>query len=161
MTCNAFPTIFAHPMRALGWDVRKERTCSFFSFAKGLVTDWAFHRLPVEQRLVSFQILGKPLAAYRRHAFIRTVECKVRAFPSEKAIFGVLDFRTPKIQTLRPKGTNAPHRPFFHLILTWRPLERSSRADACKVGLFQRRWRAQKPAVLGSVQSSFALWRFK
>ena len=75
-------------MRALARDIRQQWTCCLPSFAKGLVTDWAFQWLPIEQRLVSFQILGKPLAAYRRHAFIRTVECKVRAFPSEKAIFG-------------------------------------------------------------------------
>ena len=161
MTCNAFPTVFAQPMRAFAWDVRKERTCSFFSFAKGLVTDWAFSRLPVKKCFVGIQVLGNPLARDRRHAFIRTVECKVRAFPSEKAIFEGDKLSPSKNQTLRPKGTNAPHSPFFHLILTWRRLERSSRADACRLGLFQRRCRAQKPAVLGSVQSSFALWRFK
>ena len=143
MTCNAFPTVFAQPMRAFAWHIRQQWTCCLLSIAKGLVTYWAFQRLPVEQRLVCVQVLGNPLARDRRHAFIRTVECKVRA------------------QTLRPKGTNAPHRPFLHRILTWRPLERNSRADACKLGRFQRRWRAQKPAVLGSVQSSFALCRFK
>ena len=62
MTCNAFPTIFAQPMRAFGWDVRKERTCCLLSIAKGLVTYWAFQWLPVEQRLVSVQVLGNPLA---------------------------------------------------------------------------------------------------
>ena len=49
---------------------------------------------------------------------------------SEKAIFGGDKLSPPKNQTLRPKGTNAPHRPFLHRILTWRPLERSSRARA-------------------------------
>jgi hypothetical protein len=82
MTCNAFPTVFAQPMCALGWDVRKERTCCLLSIAKGLVTYWAFQRLPVEQRLVCVQVLGNPLARYCRHGFIRTVECKMQSFPS-------------------------------------------------------------------------------
>ena len=95
MTCDAFPTVFAQPMRAFAWHIRQQWTCCLLSIAKGLVTDWALCRLSVEQCLVSFQILGKPLAAYRRHAFIRTVECKVRAFPLRR-------------QSLA--GTNCPHQ---------------------------------------------------
>ena len=82
MTCNAFPTVFAQPMRAFAWDIRQQWTCSLLSFAKGLVTYWAFQRLPVEQRLVCVQVLGNPLARYCRHGFIRTVECKMQSFPS-------------------------------------------------------------------------------
>jgi hypothetical protein len=82
MTCNAFPTVFAQPMRAFAWHIRQQWTCCLLSIAKGLVTDWALCRLSVEQCLVSFQVLGNPLARYCRHGFIRTVECKMQSFPS-------------------------------------------------------------------------------
>ena len=69
-------------MRAFAWDIRQQWTCCLLSVAKGLVTDWALCRLPVEQRLVCVQVLGNPLARYCRHGFIRTVECKMQSFPS-------------------------------------------------------------------------------
>ena len=82
MTCNAFPTVFAQPMRAFAWDIRQQWTCCLLAIAKALVTYWALCRLSVEQCLVSFQVLSNPLTAYRSHGFIRTVECKMQSFPS-------------------------------------------------------------------------------